>query len=57
MKLANDFWPKNLVIVTHGYGVSQAVAMGGEWKKGFGGYCAFAELTRTSRDSSKWTAG
>ena len=43
------------MIVTHGYGVQQAVVMGNGPGKAFTDYCAFVELTRTAKDSSKWT--
>ena len=54
-RLANAFWPQNLVIVTHGYGVQEAVVKGGGQRNTFADYCGFVELTRTTRDSDKWT--
>ena len=55
VSLANSFWPRNVVIVTHGYGVQQAVIMGGGSSNAFTDYCGFVELTRTGKDCSEWT--
>lgn len=56
-KLADEHWPKNIVIVTHGYGVCQAVAMtkGQRYFKDIWvNYCGFVEMSRASRGSSVW---
>ena len=56
--LANEHWPCNIVIVTHGYGVCQAVAMAqgkthhdGVWVD----YCGHVELTRRDKNDRRWT--
>ena len=57
-KLADKYWPKNIVIVSHGYGVCQAVAMvrGEEYCRDvWVDYCGFVEMSRTSTDSHSWT--
>ena len=56
-KLADEHWPKNIVIVTHGYGVCQAVAMtkGQEYFRDvWVEYCGYVEMSRTSKDKYDW---
>ena len=54
-RLANAFWPHNIVIVTHGVGVQEAILKGGKSKSVFVDYCGYVELTRSGKDSEKWT--
>ena len=56
-QLADKYWPNNIIIVTHGYGVSQAVAMtrgelyrNGVWVE----YCGHVELTRSNKENHDW---
>lgn len=59
--LADEYWPHNVVIVTHGYGVLQALAagkLGKVHRRGAGAwvdYCGHVELSRTEKDSHEWT--
>ena len=53
-RLADKFWPQNIVIVTHGYGVDEAVKKGGGPRATFVGYCGYVELTRTDHNRDKW---
>ena len=58
--LADEHWPNNIVIVTHGYGVCQAVAMsqGKLYHDGNGvwvDYCGHVELSRKDKSDRKWT--
>ena len=56
--LADQYWPHNLVIVTHGYGVMKAISLGmGEIHRRPGvyiDYCGHVELTRTRKERSSW---
>ena len=54
-QLGDTYWPHNIVIVTHGYGVQEAVVKGGGARNVWVDYCGYVELTRTSRDDSQWT--
>ena len=55
-RLANTYWPQNIVIVTHGYGVREAVLKGDcQTDDDCTDYCSYVELNRSSRDSDKWT--
>ena len=56
--IADEHWPNNIVIVTHGYGVCQAVAMtqrkhyiDGVWVD----YCGHVELSRKDINDRTWT--
>ena len=58
--LADEHWPNNIVIVTHGYGVCQAVTMaqGKAYHDGhcvWVNYCGHVELTRQGKNDKKWT--
>ena len=54
-QLANTYWPRNVVIVSHGYGVQHAFMKGGGHENVFVDYCGFVELSRSGKSSDKWT--
>ena len=54
-RLAEIYWPHNIVIVTHGYGVQEAVVKGGGSGNTWINYCGYVELCRSSRGSEEWT--
>ncbi len=58
-RLANENYPDNILIVTHGFGVSQAVSMSMGVIYGLDSvwvdYCGHVKLSRTGKESSDWT--
>ena len=50
--IANEYYPDNLLLVTHQYGVEQAmgVALGKKFIEYEVAYCGNVELTRRSKD-------
>ena len=56
-KLAEDYWPHNIVIVTHGYGVMQAVSLPGNKQYNVidVDYCGHVEVSRQVKGTDVWT--
>lgn len=54
-RLADEFWPHNIVIVTHGYGVDEAIKKGGGSNTFYVDYCNYVELTRSEKNRDHWT--
>lgn len=52
--LADKYYPKNLVVISHGYGVSKAIDMCQGRRYGSADYCGCVELCRTHKNSSDW---
>ena len=52
--LADKHWPHNLLVVTHEYGVIEAMALGrakGEYEAS---YCGYVELCRSEEEREVW---
>ena len=54
-KLADQHWPDNLLLVTHEYGVIEAMAFGGCRDDVEAAYCGYVELSRTDSSEHSWT--
>ncbi len=54
-ELAAHHWPNNLLLVTHEYGVMQAMFLGGCRDDVEATYCGHVELSRASRTDYQWT--
>ena len=54
-RLADLHWPHNLLLVTHEYGVKQAMAMGGCGEEVEATYCGSVQLSRTELSHQLWT--
>ncbi|XP_064399217.1 uncharacterized protein LOC135345705 isoform X1 [Halichondria panicea] len=52
-KLADEHWPKNIVIVTHMFCVTQAIALTGD-QVSFTDYCGYVEMSRSSKQKYDW---
>jgi hypothetical protein len=52
--LADRYYPQNIVVVSHGYGVTQAIDMCKGRNYGTADFCGCVELCRTSKTSSEW---
>ena len=55
--LADQYWPHNIIVVTHGCGVIEAVNLAPQAKQGpvCVYYCGHVELSRESRENHAWT--
>ena len=53
-RLADQHWPDNLLLVTHEYGVMQAMALGGCRDQVEATYCGHVELSRTDGREHSW---
>ncbi len=54
-KLADEHWPKNIVIVTHMFGVTRAMALAQGERASRADYCGYVEISRTSKQNYDWT--
>jgi broad specificity phosphatase PhoE len=54
-ELADQYWPKTLLLVTHQGCVQEAVGWGGKKDDVEAVYCAHVELSRTGKQSRDWT--
>ncbi len=52
-RLADEHWPKNIVIVTHMFCVTQAIALTGD-QVSFTDYCGYVEMSRSSKQKYDW---
>lgn len=52
--LADRYYPQNIVVVSHGYGVAQAIGMCRGKNYGMADFCGCVELCRTCKRSSEW---
>lgn len=53
--LADKYWPRTLLLVTHQICVQEAVCWGGKQGEFEAEYCAHVQLSRNSRDTHNWT--
>lgn len=53
-KLADQFWPQTLLLVTHQACVQESVGWGGKEGDVEAVYCAHVELSRSSKDGHDW---
>ena len=53
--IADQYWPQNLLLVTHQACVQEAVKWGGQDRDIEAVYCAHVQLSRCSKDHHKWT--
>ena len=51
-RLADQHWPESLLLVTHEYGVRQAMVLGGCRDDVEASYCGHVELSRTEREQT-----
>ena len=57
-KIADKYYPNNILIITHGFGVSQGLGMSqgtiyrleSVWPE----YCGYVELSRADKTDHKW---
>ena len=54
-RLANLHWPDNLLLMTHEYGVMQAMAVGGCEDDVEAEYCGSVQLSRNDLTQNQWT--
>lgn len=55
--LADQYWPRNIIVVTHGYGVIEAVNLApkANQRRVCVYYCGHVELSRETRENHAWT--
>ena len=55
--IADDHYPKTVLIVTHGYGVCRAIDLARDTAGGYtwADYCGCVVIKRVGKDSHKWT--
>lgn len=52
--LADQYWPHNMLLVSHQKCVEEAVGWGGKEGEMEAEYCAHVQLSRTSQESHSW---